>query len=143
MIQRIQTLFLFIAAALLFSIFCTDFATNAETAISYMEYRPFTIFSIVAFVISLVTIFLFKNRPLQMRLCIYDIVILLAFQGWIIYMLTKMWGEYRFSVTCAFPLVAGLLTTFAFRYINKDEALVRASSSLRSLSKKHQKRRRK
>lgn len=142
MIQRIQTLFLFAAAGLLFSIFCTDFATNAETAISYMEYRPFTILSIVSFIVSIATIFLFKNRPLQMRLCIYNSIILLAFQGWIIYMLVKMWGEYRFSVTCAFPLLAGLLTMIALRFINKDEALVRASSSLRSLSKKHQRRRR-
>ena len=143
MIQRIQTLFLFVTAALLFTIFCTDFAGNAKTAISYMEYRPFTIFSVVAFVISLITIFLFKNRPLQMGLCIYNIVILLAFQGWVVYMMTKMWGEYKFSFTCIFPIVAGLLTFLAFHFINKDEALVRASSSLRSLSKKHKKRGRK
>ncbi len=143
MIQRLQTLFLFVTAGLLFPIFCTDFASNADAAISYMEYRPFTIFSVVAFVISLVTIFLFKNRPLQMRLCIYNIIILLAFQGWVLYLMIRMWGEYKFSFTCVFPLVAGLLTFFAFHFINKDEALVRASSSLRSLSKKHQRRRRK
>lgn len=70
-----------------------------------------------------------------MRLCIYNMLVLLGFQGWILYMFfTRIEGT-SFTILSVFPIVAAILTFFAFNGIRKDEALVQSASSLRSLSK--------
>ncbi len=139
MIQRIQTLFLFAASGLLFSLFFNDFTYSQDMAVKYTEYRPFLIFTIVTFAISLITIFLFKNRILQMRLCIYNMLILLGYQGWIAYMFFTRIENAVFSVTAVFPIIAGIFTFLAFRYIGRDEALVQSVNSLRKINKNRKK----
>lgn len=135
MIQRIQTLFLFAAGGLLFSLFFNDFTYNADIAVKYTQYIPFLIFTIMTFVITIISAFLFKNRMLQMRFCIYNMLILIAYQGWIAYMFfTRIEGT-AFSITAVFPIIAGILVFLAFRYIGRDEALVQSVNSLRKIHK--------
>lgn len=135
MIQRIQTLFLLAASGLLFSLFFNDFAISPELTIQYIEYRPFFIFTLITFILSAAAIFLFKNRMLQMRFCIYNILILLGYQGWIAYKFFNRIEGTVFSVTAVFPIVAGILIFLAFRYIGRDEALVQSVNSLRKIHK--------
>ncbi len=139
MIQRIQTLFLLGASGLLFSMFFSKFASNADIIITYAQYRPFLTFSVITFLISFVSIFLFKNRIMQMRMCIYNMLVLIGYQGWIIYQFFSLKSKMTFSITAVFPFIAIILSFLALRYIGRDEALVRSVNSLRKMAKKKKK----
>ena len=137
MIQRIQTLFLIIAAGLLASLLFIPMAyISDEVTVQYTEHYIMTIFLIVTLVLSLITIFLYKNRPFQMRLCVLETLILVAFQTWIIVLFFKHKSEMVFSITAVFPIIAAIITILAFRYIARDEAMIAAASRLRGKRKK-------
>lgn len=140
MIQRIQTLFLLIAVGLLTSLFFNNVCyTPDATAVRYTEYTPFLIFTIVTLVICFFTIFLYRHRMLQIRLCIYNILVLLGFQGWIAYtFFTRVPGT-AFSITAVFPIVVAILTFTALRYISRDEAMIRSANTIRSIRKNRKK----
>ncbi|MEF9931675.1 MAG: DUF4293 domain-containing protein [Bacteroidales bacterium] len=137
MIQRIQTLFLLIASGLLFSLFYNDFTYSIDGAIQYIQYTPFLVFTVVTFIVSIISICLFKYRMLQMRTCVYNMLILIAYQAWIAYMFFTRIDGTAFSITAVFPIVAGILIFIAFRYIARDEALVQSVNSLRRIHKNH------
>lgn len=135
MIQRIQTLFLLIATGLLFSLFFNDFTFSTDITVKYTEYLPFLIFTIATFAASFISVFLYRHRMLQMRFCVYNMLILLGYQGWIAYMFfTRIEGTV-FSITAVFPIVSFILIFLAFRYIGRDEALVQSMNSLRKIHK--------
>ena len=135
MIQRIQTLFLFVASALLFSLFFSNLIIIDNSAIKYVEYKPFLIFTIATFALSFIPIFLFKKRMLQMRFCIFNMILLIAYQVWIVIAISDVAGQSTFSITAVFPIIAGILIFLAFRNIGKDEALVQSMNSLRKIHK--------
>ena len=159
MIQRIQTVFLVIAAGLLISMFFTPMIrfTGSDTTIPFVavaEFKGFTlttIFEIVCAVLSVVTIFMYKNRIRQIRLCNLNTLILIGYQVIIaIYyfqrnnpdkplgMLHQTMGESPlFTIPCIFPICAAILTFIAMRYIARDEAMVMAASRLRSGNRGH------
>ncbi|MBR5856847.1 MAG: DUF4293 domain-containing protein [Bacteroidales bacterium] len=140
MIQRIQTLYLFIASGLLFSMFFSKicFAPGMEP-VEYTDYTPFIIFIAATFIISFFTIFIFHHRMLQIRLCIFNILVLLGFQGWVAFKFFTREPGTAFSLTAVFPLVAAILVFTALRYIARDEAMVRSADSIRSIRKKSKK----
>ena len=131
MIQRIQTLFLLCACGLVFSLFFARLIYAADYTISYTEYNPFLILTILTFIINIITIAMYRHRILQMRLCIYNILVLLGYQGWIAYLFFTREEGVAFSITAVFPIVAAILTFIAMRYIARDEALVQSINSLR------------
>lgn len=140
MIQRIQTLYLFIASGLLFSMFFSKicFAPGMEP-VHYTDYTPFVIFTIATFAVSFFTIFLFHHRMLQIRLSIFNILILLGYQGWIAFKFFTRDEGTAFSLTAVFPIVAAILVFTALRYIARDEAMVRSADTIRSIRKKSKK----
>ena len=141
MIQRIQSLYLLASSGLLFSLFFRPLMRNldGETIMKFTQYWPFLIFVIVTFVLSFFSIFIYKRRIQQMRICIYNMLVLLAFQGWIAYMyFTKMDGVV-FTISAVFPIVAGIFVFMAFRKISEDEALVQGMNSLRDMTKNRKK----
>ena len=127
MIQRIQTLFLTIAAGLLISMFFTPmvrFTGDTSTTIPFVAvamakgFTLTTIFQIVCTVLSVTVIFLYKNRIRQIRLCNLNTIILIGYQ--------------IILAVYFFPICAAILTFIGMRYIARDEALVMASTRLRS-----------
>ena len=140
MIQRIQTLYLFIASGLLFSMFFSKicFAPGMEP-VQYTDYTPFIIFIAATFAISLFTIFIFHHRMLQIRLCIFNILVLLGFQGWVAFKFFTREAGTAFSLTAVFPIVAAILVFTALRYIARDEAMVRSADSIRAMRRKSKK----
>lgn len=81
-------------------------------------------------VLEIITVFRYKKRRLQKRLCTAQIVLLLLTAG-VTALYLKSFGEEGFgpvalSVTAAFPLVAAILTLLARRGIVKDDKLVRS-----------------
>ena len=135
--QRIQTLYLAVATALLISMFFCKFATilgpdGVEISIKYVEKVPYLVLLAVALAGNMFSLFAFKIRIPQMRVATVAALILLAFQIWIIVDVVRGWNEMVFSVTALFPLVAMVLDILAARNIMLDEAMVQSASRLRA-----------
>lgn len=160
MFFRIQSLFLTIAAGLLISMFFAPmvrFVGDSATTIPFVAVATFkgftltTIFEIVCAVLSVVTLFSFKNRVRQIRLCNLNTLILIGYQIILaVYffqrnnpdkplgMLLSSSGESPiFTIPSLFPICAAILTFIAMRYIARDEAMVIASTRLRSGRRGH------
>ena len=154
MIQRIQSLYLLIVVALMS---VTLFAPIAMFTVASGEVFTLSAFYLssdmqsqstiwmgillsLATALPLVTIFLFKNRVLQVRLCAVEIVLLL---GCIAFMAIYFWlsgataledaiVEHRhFGWSAIMPIVALVFTSLAARATFKDEILVRSLDRIR------------
>ena len=155
MIQRIQTLYLLLATALMSLTLFLPLATiweggnemvvKAFFADGEMGFKaPLPIYMGIvltaATLLPLVTIFLFKKRLVQIRLCVSAIVLLLGSAGFIaLYcyrlcdVLSEMFTNLNFTLGFAslMPVVAIIPVVLAIRGIAKDEALVRSLDRIR------------
>lgn len=149
MLQRIQTVYLLVSFLLLtLMIFFPLFEFNAgayifdpfqikstaeggETLASY----PIAIFLIITALSHLGTIFLFKNRPLQMRITTFLSIFLLGFYALLAFyyfvIINFEITETKAQLTLIVPLIAAVLTFMANRQIKKDENLVRSADRFR------------
>ena len=152
MIQRIQTLFLLFALVLqtlmLFLPFA-EFSVGDQLVIfsasgltsealkneHMMLLVAFFIFICLSVLIPLVTIFLFKRRQSQMRLCVYNIIILLGFQvvlfwfSWTV--MSQLNAIVNYKISLVFPVVSAILSYLAFLSVRKDERLIRSIDRIR------------
>ena len=146
MIQRIQSLFLlgsFILTGVMFFFPLAELTDSAGqvykfsyrgiTAI-FMAY-PLAILLTVITLISLISIFLFKKRVIQMRLTVFNMVCMPSSIGLIYYSINSQTKELsaitEYNITCIFPLVALVLSYLALRNIRKDEALINSMDRIR------------
>lgn len=152
MIQRIQSFYLLLVALLMLAMLFVPFADfNNETS-SYIfnamgvytpsdpptqVYASWSIFILLIFtaILPVITIFKYKNRVLQIRLCLFNGILIAAFYG---VFLVYWWLLSRdlsvsttFSATLAMPAVALILDYMAGRCILQDELLVRSESRIR------------
>ncbi|MDE5944534.1 MAG: DUF4293 domain-containing protein [Rikenella sp.] len=90
--------------------------------------------------VAFVTIFLYRNRWLQVRLCLALAVMLLGIEAFIILYIYKLrdaldtWSRtyaVDYSITDLFPIVALLFVYFAYRGISKDIALIKSLDRIR------------
>ena len=87
--------------------------------------------------IAMITIFLYKKRMLQIRLCIFNTILLVGFYGLFAFFLWKISGvsvAFQFGnirIALAFPLISIILNYLAIRNIGADEILVRSLNRLR------------
>lgn len=136
MIQRIQSVWLLVASVVTFLTLKFSFYSGAYLPDN--QYRQLNgtdnillmATTIVLGVLTFVTIFLFKTRVIQLRLCITAILLdllLIFFYFRAIRDFTK--GEY--AITAAVHIIIILVLIFAARGINKDEKLVKDSNRLR------------
>ena len=153
MIQRIQTLYLLIATVLMaVTLFCpiatfyagdTTYTLEAFSLSGGGESQStiwMGIILVVGAFLPLVTIFLFKRRQLQIRLCGAEMVVLLGAIAFIaIYYWLSVFNALdgveidhrQFSWAAPMPLVSMVLTYLAGRAIFKDEMLVRSLDRIR------------
>jgi hypothetical protein len=90
------------------------------------------IYAVLVCTLNAVTIFLYKQRVLQMRLCIYNIILIIGLLSVALYVIWICPKEsVQFNLPVVFPLVAGILHYLAFRGIRKDDVMVQALSRLR------------
>ena len=139
--QRIQTLYLALATALLSSMYFCKFATivgpeGSELNIMYWEKIPYLVLLTLCAAGNLFSLFAFDIRMPQMRVATASARLLLAFQCWIVVDFASLWNEMTFSVTALFPLVAAILDILAARSILLDEAMVQSSARLRASRRK-------
>ncbi|HFS67366.1 MAG TPA: DUF4293 family protein [Flavobacteriia bacterium] len=143
MLQRIQTVFLFLAmlvsAGLIF-IFPLWFSGNAViTAMdtisnSNIFIKPIGVLFIISAILSFTAIFQYNNRKFQMTLVRLDILINFLLLGLIVYQVQNLSGEALVSekgIGSFLPIVVIFLLVFANRYIKKDEDLVKSVDRLR------------
>ncbi len=136
MIQRIQSLWLLLAAACAFAGFKFPFysGTNAKGLAPYelnaTENFLLMLSTIVVGGLALVTIFLFKKRTLQLRFSVLGILMeaLLIF---LYYREVATFSGGTLSLTSILHSIIVLAFFLAARAINKDEKLVKDSDRLR------------
>lgn len=155
MIQRIQSLFLLASVILLGILISNPFAAftvepqmlkyslttlGLNSPESLSAERTLTLWFLFAFLlvvllICLVTIFLYRRRMLQIRLCIISIVMLVGVQGVMFYIVNAIGKNLntkpQYSIVFIFPLVSAILNFLALRAIARDEALIRSLDRLR------------
>lgn len=150
MIQRIQSIYLLVVTILLVVCLCvpvgsyigSDYSVSTFTnlcltlADGTRDYAPWALFAILLVTACLAfgTIFLYKNRMLQIRLTIFSTILLVGYYATLItfvFMLQEDTMTFSCSWTVCLPLVAIILNWLAIRAIGKDEVLVKAYDRLR------------
>lgn len=146
MLQRIQSIFLLLAGAASLALFGVPFATTpqpvegsmlfADAAYNVQDQVALMVLFGLGGVLALAAIFLFRNRLLQMRMSIFAIIA--NFIGVVLGVLFYMQnsqdvGERTINdgIGAYLPIVAIILAILAYRFINKDDKLVRSMDRLR------------
>jgi hypothetical protein len=153
MLQRIQSLYLLLITGLLIAGMCLPigyFYSELDNERAGYAFRPLGVdigngfystwglFVIILLCtgITLVTIFFYKKRILQIRVMIFNSVLLIGYYLAILafYLLLKSKLEieaFRMSWTLCFPAIAIVLNYLAIRAIGRDEVMVKAVGRLR------------
>ena len=128
--KRIQTLLIAIAGGLLLSTLFLDMCyadVPSKTggfehySIAFRERYQFLIFSFVTFALTIVTIGYYKQRIMQIRLCILNSILLLFYQIWLVVAFFQLNEAFTFTVAALFPMIAIILLLTAANFIWKDE----------------------
>lgn len=150
MIQRIQTLWLFLASiisALLFLDWHTGYVFKADIAqgfgsivktLTVTEHFPTLIISVVMILVPLVAIFMFKDRKRQKMMVITSVLACIAFIAVNLMRIenfkkvtapTPTNGSY--DIGSIIPVLVIVFLILALRGINKDEKLIKSMDRLR------------
>jgi hypothetical protein len=138
MIQRIQSLWLLLAAACAFAGFKFPYYSGIKAGVTgFTELNATStlllmITTIAVGVLALITIFLFKKRALQLRLCVLGIL-LEAVLIFLYYRETKAFvpDQSTYSLTAILHSVIVLAFVLAARGISKDSKLLKETDRLR------------
>ena len=152
MIQRIQTIYLaivFILAMLMF-FFPIVSIISESSAYFVLKYRSvinpdngmvhghnFPLAAILALnmLLALVALFLYKKRTLQLRITVFNMVLLVGSLGLIWFYASQasraLNGEIVISFPILFPVIELIVSFLAFKGIQKDDNLVRSVDRIR------------
>ncbi|MCL1934064.1 MAG: DUF4293 domain-containing protein [Candidatus Azobacteroides sp.] len=125
MIQRIQTVYLFLAFCLMAAVVFVPFSPSGVILST----------SGTVAVLALITIFLYKKRRLQINMCY--VMLLLSVLVYAFYFIFDRQnlsrGEFfpHLQSTFVFPFIAIIFLYLAIRGIKKDEKLIRSLDRLR------------
>lgn len=152
MIQRIQSLYMFISVVLGIVCLCLPLGAfynmqgthEADLYNLWIRicdtglhiFTPWALFALMLSITSLtfIDIFLFNRRALQMRILVFCMILLVGYYMWLAFIgFIEYKGELSFtpSITAGLPFVCIVLDYLAFRGILKDEMLVRSLDRLR------------
>lgn len=144
MLQRIQTLYL-LAATLLMALITLLPMVTYTTPTGTEALKAFDLIYIgvllsICTLLPFVTIWLFKNRWLQIRLCFAELVLLLGAQIFAIVYSVRVTSAMRDSltglvadksITIIFPAISMILVGLAIRGIIKDQQLIKSLDRIR------------
>jgi hypothetical protein len=151
MIQRIQSIWLFLSAVVIAGTFFFPFAEiTSGNLLFVLKYRgifeetshgeiirntAYLLAGILTLILisTLITVFIFKNRILQMKICLIISLLIIVSSALIIYFSTCVVekSHIEYSVASGFPILAFILILLARRSIKKDEELVRSTDRIR------------
>lgn len=140
MLQRLQTLWLLIASLLAFATLKLSFFSGNIIVDNVKQFQRFTamssmllmILTVAVAISSLITVFLFKDRKLQLRIALA--VLALSLLNLLLYYLqTKNYipAEWTLDLTSLIASAIPLFLLVAIRGIYKDEKLVKSVDRLR------------
>ncbi len=136
MLQRIQTLWLFLAAILAFLTLNFEFFSGVRTSdnvfhlLNAKENNIILVLTVANAVALLITIFLYKNRKLQLRICLVCLVLSILIVV-LYFMQVKNYSAGSYSLWSVFAFAVPVLVVLALRSIYKDEKLVKSLDRLR------------
>ena len=152
MIQRRQTLFLFLGiVALLLCLFFPVLRIDsdgmggsvllfnigqrmADGTLSFSNWPMFALLAI-ACAMSVVDIFLYKKRKLQAKVCLWSVILCLAWYAFVALVYSHrglfVEGNIHIKFSACLPLVAIIFFVMAYKRIIADEKLVRAADRIR------------
>ena len=111
--------------------FFSPLVTYIDETIFYRSSWILLFLLILCGAMGLITIFLYRRRMIQIRLCLFNSLVLLGLQGFVIYCIVTAAPGAVFSFTVVFPTIAAILLFLALRYIGRDEAMIRSLNRLR------------
>lgn len=145
MIQRIQSIFLLLVALAFIALFQFPFAVSDIANAGFLMDKDFDVYDnpvlmILAglgAVVAIIAIFLFKNRPLQIRLTYITIIVgilLLVVAVVLFYNQTAeifQTAQINDSVGLYMPFLGLVFGFLAARFIRKDDKLIKSMDRLR------------
>ncbi|MFD2286378.1 DUF4293 family protein [Pedobacter petrophilus] len=155
MIQRIQSIWLFLATLslilMLFLPLATKVANGSESeiytnglhhifegkngkALKAEVFLPLIIANVIVILMCFINIFNFKRRTLQKRVAIFTIIAIIGFAFWCSIYAKELPGGIEgasFGIGAYLPALAILFIVLAIFGINKDERLIRSAERLR------------
>lgn len=142
MIQRIQTVFLFLSAVFAGVLFFVPIAlfnvADEVVKLSVLQNAlPLLILTILMLIVPCVTIFLFKKRELQLKLSSLNVFLNAIFCGLIFLYYSSDFQEKLGAESISYmfgtyiPLINMVLSVLAMRWIRKDIELVKSVDRLR------------
>ncbi len=136
--QRVQTLYLAVATALVFSMFFCVKASVIEGGqeLRFTAYVPYLILLILAAALDFIALTTWKHRIFQMRTAVLAALITIALQAWLAVDFFTTHGTVIFRLPAVFPAVAAIFDFLAARNILADEMMVRSASRLRPSKRK-------
>lgn len=136
MIQRIQTIWLLLAAAASFASLKLSFYSGKKDAVLFEQLSGSTggflllVLSVAVALLAVVSIFLFKNRKLQMRLALAAMLLQLVVLFLYIQQ-TAAFLEGTYTLTSVVSFAVPVLLILAVLGIRKDEKLIKSMDRLR------------
>ncbi|WP_345950410.1 MULTISPECIES: DUF4293 domain-containing protein [unclassified Mucilaginibacter] len=155
MIQRVQSIYLFLASLAMFALYLVTIANNVylnnvPTSVKVtglfqdvngaqthtQNFVALTAVTAVVALLPLVIIFLFRNRKQQVTLSYSTILVIIGHSFWLAQTVKAatggaILGTNNFGVGLFLPPIAILLILAAIKAIKRDDALVRSADRLR------------
>lgn len=151
MIQRKQSVYLLVAVIVLICALCLPlgYFVGADQ-VDALAFKPlgviqadgsllstWGVFSLLLLsaVVSFCTIFLFRNRRLQMRMIVFNVVVLVAYFFVLLLFISTLKSDlnssFQLNWALCLPVVAIILNWLAFGAIRQDDQLVKAADRIR------------
>lgn len=134
--QRVQTLYLAIATALIAALFWCNLSRviGPDGTVEFIAYTDKSVFKIWLSIITVLQVLAlggYKWRMKQLRVVIFTALVCVGFQAWLGLYFFQTMGSEHVSFTAVFPLVAAILDAMAAKNILLDEAIVFSANRLR------------
>ena len=145
MIQRLQSIFLLLSGTSFFSLFAVPFADSTVAIPHLFDDKVYNIqdspillvLSILGGLISIGAIFLYNNRPLQIKMSYFTTIIAILLPLVAILLVynegtaTEKANEIHDDFGIYLPIISLIFSILATRFITKDENTVRSMDRLR------------
>jgi hypothetical protein len=109
----------------------TDPVEGVEVLRKTFNYPLLAALSALTSLIPAVSTFLYGRRMLQMRFNIFNSILLVALQGFIVYYIIADGEKTTFAIQSVFPAISLVLSILAIRNILRDELLIKSLNRIR------------
>lgn len=145
MIQRIQTIYLFLTASTFAMLFALPFAVSSKPAVAFFSDSTYNVFDHIGLLslavaggaLTLITIFLYRNRDLQIKLGYVILALWVILAGLAVYGLSTSTSELPSDVSVKndvgifLPIGGIIFLLLALFSIRKDNKIVKSMDRLR------------